>query len=57
MASSESVMGLVKQQMLNQHKFMKLDKLLDKWFTAMQSEGRPMVGCIIMGKGKLLKCK
>jgi hypothetical protein len=51
-ASSESVMGLFKQQTLKQPKLVKLDKLLYKWFTAMRSKGKPVIGHMFMGKGK-----
>jgi hypothetical protein len=49
MASSESK-DLFKQQGLKEPKFVQLDKVLYKWFTAMHSKGQPVTGLMIIAK-------
>jgi hypothetical protein len=44
------VKGLFKQQTLKGPKVAQLDKVLLKWFTAMRSEGEPMIGPVIIEK-------
>ena len=52
MAIGGSVTDLFKQQTLNQPKLAHLDKVLYKWFTAMHSEGQPMIGPLITEKAE-----
>jgi hypothetical protein len=40
----ESVKGLFKEQVLKYPKLAQLDKALFKWFTAIRSKGRPVIG-------------
>jgi len=46
------VKGLFNQQTLIKHKLAQLFKVLCKWFAAVQSEGIPMPGPIIIEKAK-----
>ena len=50
MATGGSVTGLFKQQTLKQPTLANLDKVLCKWFTAMHSEGQPMIWPMITEK-------
>jgi hypothetical protein len=52
MAIGGRVTDLFKQQTLNQPKLAHLDKMLYMWFTAMHSEGQPMIGSLITEKSK-----
>jgi len=51
-AVSESVKGLTKQQTLKEPEFAQLDKVLYKWFIAVNSEGSPLTGPMIVEKAK-----
>jgi len=42
--SSESLKGLFKQQILQKTNLVPLVKMLCKWFTAMSSKGKPVIG-------------
>jgi hypothetical protein len=46
------VKGLIKQQTSKEPEFSQLDKVLNKWFTAMHSEGNPKTGSMIVEKAK-----
>ena len=47
-----SVKGLRKQQTLKERKLAQVYKVLCKWFTAVQSEGRPMPGPMVIEKAE-----
>jgi hypothetical protein len=53
MASGESAKNFFKCQTLKEPKLVQLDQVLHKWFTAMCSEGKPMIGPMIIEKTKL----
>jgi hypothetical protein len=48
------VKGLIKQQILKEPEFAQLDRVLNKWFTAVLSEGNPMTGPVIVENANFL---